>query len=970
MIKAARTYIKEGISVFGCTNKKPNLGTIGTWIPFRTKLASEEELDIMFEQRKAEQIAIVCGYGDLEVIDIDTKYDLSGTIFDRLWTDIVDLFDGNPPFTPIRTQSGGYHIYLRADNIEGNQALAKVKQPDGSTRSVIETRGIGGYVIAPPSSGYKCLDGSDMIRNIPTLQEWERDALIDICRSYNEIYKIQKPKGETNETKSYNYKTTPWDAYNNDESEPWRDLLISEGWEVIKETDEREYWKRPGSENYQSANWHYDKRLFYVFSSSTRFEAGKAYTPASIHAVLKYDGDFSKSASDLLKEGYGRSLSIWEQKLVERGKDEMIKGRTQAYVAEMLSKDTDSPEIDIDLRSLRSAMGLSQSQLGEYLEVSKQMISKVERGERSTPSDWLNAIRMHPDFDIKKNEIREIIEAADEVVKEFFSGELHEKIMESVLARYDATAGPFWYVNSSDQVKIDTYRFMQFITDNGFRLLKEKTYHLKGERVHMDMQKKHIHNFDRVYLKKFVEHWIKEADLSDVDVTQSQLMNAILNLTNSKWDTFTDHLEQISMDEVKILRDNPEKAYLPFANGVVEVSSSGYRLLKYEDLPQDVLIWKENINPHKIELLHLETEADRNKLSFYKWLKRLSGLKPETDALSIEQIKEQFPMAYERFQALTSHIGYLLHTYRDPSRPWLVFVGEDTIDHGRGGGTGKSLLGQAIGSLRKEDKINGKDFDTKDKFKWQSMTLGTEVLRIEDVPPWFKVENIYNEITEQMSMERKFMDPVKIPYERLPKLMITSNYDIEGNGAEHFKRRVKKVLIEKRYSSSFRPVDEFGEQFFGHEWNENPSTWDSFYNVMFCFLRDYLKDGIHESTNMHNLNAKSFIQRFKDKDMGRDVLDWFDNYFNSYFNDQGSNWTSHKEAYEELLTALDLEKSELSISLFKSKVKQYCQKFDIDVEKKSDDEGNYGRKGGTIYRYHKEGVEVKKTVEIDDDLPF
>ncbi len=45
--------------------------------------------------------------------------------------------------------------------------------------------------------------------------------------------------------------------------------------------------------------------VLYVHSTSTEFEARKAYTKFSAFAILEHGGDFSAAASELRKQGYG-----------------------------------------------------------------------------------------------------------------------------------------------------------------------------------------------------------------------------------------------------------------------------------------------------------------------------------------------------------------------------------------------------------------------------------------------------------------------------------------------------------------------------------------------------------------------------------------------------------------------------------------------------------------------------------------
>lgn len=119
--------------------------------------------------------------GNLEVIDIDTKNDTKGGIWKALKEEIENtLPDLIGQFLIVQTKSGGYHIYYRSESIEGNLKLAN--NPKGE--AILETRGEGGYVVAPPTPDYTIIQGG--YESIPDITLEERDTLLSICRSLDQ----------------------------------------------------------------------------------------------------------------------------------------------------------------------------------------------------------------------------------------------------------------------------------------------------------------------------------------------------------------------------------------------------------------------------------------------------------------------------------------------------------------------------------------------------------------------------------------------------------------------------------------------------------------------------------------------------------------------------------------------------------------------------------------------------------------
>lgn len=955
MLTDAKKYIENNISVIGCRNK---VATSGSWSQYREKRATNAELDYFFNTRGADQIAIICGpiSGNLEVIDIDEP-----DIWDALYAETLDYFDGNIPLPIVKTP-GGYHIYYRCETIEGNQKLARYKDDDGRIQVIAETRGDGGYVIAPPSDGYKILTGDPF--NIPTIQDWQRADLLELCRSFNQLYEVEKSKGQAPTTKKHNYKNTPWDAYNEDTSDPWRDVLLDEGWTQTKTDDAREYWRRPGSENVHSANWHTEKRLFYVFTSSTKFESEKAYPPSAIHAIIKHDGDFKEASRALLDAGYGKTYSPWELGLIKKGAKKISEGMTPHQLAEIISDEKKSGKL-LDLKAIRNEMGINQKELADFLDINQPQLSKIENKRRQFTYNLLEKLQGHDKYDLSNPAIKKFDTQAEDSLFNTVS-----TLVDASMNYHDATIGDFWYQHKK-VTKTDYLKLSKFFTSQGFRLLKDDKYQTSGMPVHMNEDKKTIVQVNRVYFKKFTQRWAENADLTEYDVDIDTIMRLIISIPNAKWDNVVEFLDHVTYDEINILRDTKTEAFFPFKNGVVKVTRTGPELLRYQDLPSDVYLWEQSIKSRTVDLSYLESESDKNRSNFYKFIKRLAGINPTIEHLEESQLKEKHPKKLNRLQSIITHLGYLLHNFRDPSKPYGVFIGENTIEHGRGGGTGKSLIGKALKEARNIHIEGGKTFKPNDDRRYQAVPLGTDIITIEDVPSWFKVEKMYNDFTELMSIERKFQDPILIPYSRLPKFMFTSNYDLEGNGAEHFNRRIKKILIEKYFNRNLTPEDEFGEQFFGEDW-ELGSSWSDFYNVLFYFLSSYLDTDLVACEDMDNLKAKSIIAKFKEH--GVDAFDFMDEYMREYFivserDFPAGKWVGHRDMYEEFLSSSDLESKDFHMNSFKSLILTYCSKFDIDIVKVKDKDGTHGKRNSYIYQYKR--IEVPVNVqETTEETPF
>lgn len=277
-----------------------------------------------------EAVGLVCGKlsGNLEVIDIDTKYDLTGKLFDR-YKRVINEADSEllSKLVVQKTQSGGYHFIYRCEKIEGNLKLANRFTTDDEKREtylaeikagvsedqalkrasndkvrvLLETRGEGGYVMCFPSKGYELIFGDYYGINTVTIEQ--RETLHNIARQFNEIVDEARPAQKL-ENRTGIKGLSPFDDYN--ERGDVVGLLELNGWKIVANKGQKTVFLRPGQTTSQSSgNYDHSKRWFSVFTTSTEFEPQKAYLPYAVYAILECKGDYKEAAKKLYEDGYG-----------------------------------------------------------------------------------------------------------------------------------------------------------------------------------------------------------------------------------------------------------------------------------------------------------------------------------------------------------------------------------------------------------------------------------------------------------------------------------------------------------------------------------------------------------------------------------------------------------------------------------------------------------------------------------------
>jgi hypothetical protein len=270
-----------------------------------------------------------------------------------------------------------------------------------------------------------------------------------------------------------------------------------------------------------------------------------------------------------------------------------------------------------------------------------------------------------------------------------------------------------------------------------------------------------------------------------------------------------------------------------FGNGVVNVSSTGVTIEPYSTL--EGVIWKSKINPHKLNIDQSE-ESD-----FEKFVHRTVDNDPD------------------KIDALESTIGYMLDRYKDPANPRAIVLMDESFELKEAeGGSGKSLIFDAVSQMRNMIKLDGKDYK-KHRFSLQNVMMDTEIVFFDDLNPDMDFRHFYPMITTDMNVEKKGKQSFIIPFGRSPKLGISTNYGMGHSTEGSSIRRKFEVEIGHYYSVRHRPIDEFGIEFFSPDWTE--TNWNNFYLYMFRCLKKFKANGLmeYDRTDMKDKHLRAEI---------------------------------------------------------------------------------------------------------------
>lgn len=370
----------------------------------------------------------------------------------------------------------------------------------------------------------------------------------------------------------------------------------------------------------------------------------------------------------------------------------------------------------------------------------------------------------------------------------------------------------FWYFNDKEKPIIDTLKYKLFLERNGFKKYFPNDTQ-KPTWVSINSNKISETSVEKI--KDFVLSYLLERG-------EIEVWNHCAKYQNLFSEQFLLMLESV---ELLLLKDTKYCSYIAFKNGILEVTKNTVNLIDYIDI--DGYIFESQI----IQRDFVNLEDFENEYNVF-----------------VNNISAGEPTAIE------CTIGYLLSTYKNKMNNKAVILNDEVISENPEGGTGKGLFVQGLRQIRKVSILDGKTFDDKKSFPYQTVSPETQVLVFDDVKKNFDFESKFSLVTEGMTLERKNKDAIKLKVEDSPKMVISTNYAIKGEGNSHDRRR-HEIEIAQYYGKKLTPYDEFGKQLFD-DWDLE--QYQKFDNYMVYCLQSYLKNGlIHQ--NAKNIKMRKFI---------------------------------------------------------------------------------------------------------------
>lgn len=425
----------------------------------------------------------------------------------------------------------------------------------------------------------------------------------------------------------------------------------------------------------------------------------------------------------------------------------------------------------------------------------------------------------------------------------------------------------FWSIDHKNRVILNGADFFSFLSRVGFGLL------MRGkDPVFVRIQNNIVEEVSVTQIKRFV--------LDTQEIRQDdKITQYLINRTGAWSNNYLNALPPVFVD---MINDTPEKTHFFFQNGVIEVTAKGISKPKpYSQYEQ--LIWSDNITGREF------IPSGYSDGVFADFCRKLSGCD---------------------FDRLRSIIGYCLNRYRTANNARSVIFEDDEMTGTANGGTGKSLLVEAMAQLRPRITIDGKRFDPSKDFAWQRVTPQTSLILVDDISSSLRFEDLFSVITAGISVNQKNKPEFFMPVENGHTIILTTNEVVRGAGDSSARRQIVFSAL-KYFTPERTPADEYGKLFF-KEWT--PEEWSQFDAFMLGCVQLYHKHGVINTSKQYDPRKQAI------KETSRTFIEWIEEN-TELFNGQNAPMFLRQNYME----SSGLRNTNLSDKKFRGYCESYCR---------------------------------------------
>lgn len=422
----------------------------------------------------------------------------------------------------------------------------------------------------------------------------------------------------------------------------------------------------------------------------------------------------------------------------------------------------------------------------------------------------------------------------------------------------------------------------EFLNANGYYTYDSKKD--KNGYTFVQAQNKIVNEIKTTDIKAFVDNYLKDlhfnVDLRNMVYRTTQLNDASLARLMRRTFDFKDFDKDFQYMFFK------NKTWKITAEGVEEMDSNniskfvwGEEVIDFNVKKSDPLFdIKFNEETGKFALNILKPDFAWTKFIYntgrVHWKKETEDKEELTDDEKYEQDLHFINKCYS--------LGYLLHRYKNPSRPWAVYA-MDTKDSAVGesnGGSGKSIFLKTPRRFMRSKSLNGRDRHLTDNTHlFHGVDENTDYILIDDADRYLNLHFFFPMLTGEMPVNPKFDAPYELAYEDSPHFAFSTNFTPSNLDAS-LERRLLYIAFSDYYHKKdnkgfykreWTPELDFGKLMFT-DWS--PEEWSLYYNFVANCLSFYLRHGDKIEPPMEKI-----IQRNLRAEMGDTFMEWANDYF-------------------------------------------------------------------------------------------
>lgn len=386
-----------------------------------------------------------------------------------------------------------------------------------------------------------------------------------------------------------------------------------------------------------------------------------------------------------------------------------------------------------------------------------------------------------------------------------------------------------------------------------------------------------------------------------------------------------DKLSLLDFIKPNFLTPDRTRQYFYFKKNCWLVTRGSVTEMGYESINHH--IWEEQRREQEVKYLgkplitfqyengkcKFHLSEDGQQCHFLRFLENTSNFtwRKKTEEIVEDEVNENNIHLLSKLCA----IGFMMMEAKDNNvcRAIIGMDGRQSEVGESNGRSGKSLIGELMRNVLPIVYIPGKKSDLlNDQFIWNDIQENTKLVFIDDVLLGFNLELLFPNITGDWTVNYKGGRRITLPFARSPKIYITTNHAIRGEGGS-FRDRQWLIAFSDYYNDAHKPTDDFGSLFFS-EWDYE--QWNLTWNLLANCIQLYLTYGVVQAP------GERLEQRRMRQEIGEAFISWADEYYSdeNHLNAR----LPRKELWDSYCNYDPAQRKYCTPTLFKKKLMLYC----------------------------------------------